>query len=237
MNSLNKHGPTLVFIFGILLLLVSMRSFFHPEMPPPAPASAPRGAPPQPAASAAQQNQVEAVRRDYKPVQLRQVKQMVSGNYADVNAQVFDNWQKAAKDHLKTVHLNMKLPDGMQFHATQEGAIKILMGAGRPDKVGFYLFTADGKFPFDKAQQALKDYFQGEMALKTNGQGSSYDNRGGFQDGTLIKGNTDKGDEFQSYFFRDPSSNKTHMVMLIDKDLGKHPAQVRQIFDSIHSSR
>jgi hypothetical protein len=234
MNSLNKHIPTIVFLLGLFLLVISMRAFFMPSSSPAVPL--PAISAPAPATEGASVQGSAPARRP-SPSYVAKFHRVAPTHVETSNHVIDDFLRQKAETHLKSVGLTMRIPKGMQFSETDDGPIRILTGSNGPKKDGLFLFSAKGNYSASRAFKYIQDYFKDEFSLSESGKPSTYSNGMGFNRMVLFKGSTSQGEEFQAYFFHDPKSGQSHMLILKDSQLSRHPAVIRQLVDSIQSAR
>lgn len=232
MKSLNKHIPTIVFLIGLGLMMLSVRAFFYPSAAPAIPAVTPLKSS-NPTSSSPESATAQRRSRSVSPSSPANFHRISPSR---PSVRVDDFLQQNARVHLKSVGLEMRMPEGMQFNETNDGPIRILMGSNGPDRTGLYLFSAKGKYSSNRAYQYMKDYFKDEFTLQDSAPATSYPSRTGLQNMTLLKGETSQGEEFQAYFFRDAARNESHLLFLKDDQLSRAPAKVRQIVDSVRSA-
>jgi len=231
MNSLNKHTPIIVFVIGLALLIFSIRTFFsvgsdnltpivNKKLPPTAPATGP---------TLKEQAQIPRV----PTVVFRPAKRPPPViNRTDPREQFLKEMKKPAQAYLAKVGLRMNVPDGFAFAEEADGPVNVLIGASEPGKTDFYFFSTKGKYPVDRANAYIKEYFAEEMKVTPKGSPTSFYSRGGFSDMTQLRGSSGKG-EYQAYYFTNKQTNQTHLMMVLNRNLNKSPARVRELVDSI----
>src|SRR5262249_49957244 len=96
----------------------------------------------------------------------------------------------------------------------------------------FYFFSTQGKYPPDRAAGYLKAYFADEMKITPKGDPQPFANRSGFKDILLLKGGSPKGD-YQAFFFTNSRTNQSHLMVILNRNIIKSPARVRELVDSI----
>ncbi|NJL24338.1 MAG: hypothetical protein HC902_03615 [Calothrix sp. SM1_5_4] len=228
MNSRYKSVPSILFLLGITVLLWSIHTFFHPEVLFHPGVSTNETRNPLPVAGMSE----PSLRHSPNVAAMTsETAKRVESEATDVLTGGLE--RRPAIDYLKEIRLAMDPPAGMHFGRQDDGPVKILLGTNSVERVGFFLFSVDGKYSVQRAEEYLKDYFKGYMALHTEGEPSSYINQAGRLEMTLLKGRTDKDEEFQAYYFLNPSANRTHLLLLVDRRLSDRPAEVRWTVDSI----
>lgn len=234
MNSLNKHTPTIVFVIGLALLIFSIRTFFHAgdesltpivnrKLPPTAPATGPTVK--EPAPPRAPTIVFRPAKRPPPAIQRTEPRETY-----------LKELKKPALAYLAKVGLRMNVPDGFAFAEETDGPVQVLIGASEPGKTDFYFFSTKGKYPVDRANGYLKDYFSEEMKVTPKGSPQAFTNRGGFPDMSQLRGHSGRG-EYQAFFFTNSKSNQTHLLMVLNRNLNKSPARVRELIDSIGRAR
>ncbi len=224
MNSLNKHVPTLVFLLGFGLLAYSIHTFFSigkkPQLTPLAngPSVVVKG----PLVKA------EGNRLSFKVAPPAQHSSRV-----DPREPFEREMKRPALEYLERVGIKMRVPDGFSFAEESDGNVQILMGASEPMKVDFYVFSAQGKYPLDRAMTYLKQYFADTHSVAPKGAPQPVRSRGSVSNMMVIKGLAGKS-EFQAYFFINKKTDQTHLLMLMNRNLLKAPARVRELVDSIN---
>lgn len=153
----------------------------------------------------------------------------------DLREEFLKELKKPAQEYFSKVGLAMSVPDGFAFAEELDGPVQVLIGASEPSKMDFYFFSAKGKYPVDKAVAYLKSYFSDEMKVSTKGTPSSFYSRGGFKDMVQIKGGSSRG-EYSAFFFSNPKSGNSHMLMILNRNINKSPARIRELVDSIRRS-
>lgn len=151
---------------------------------------------------------------------------------ADPHDEFLKEMKKPAQTYFSKVGLRMTVPDGFAFAEEGDGPVQVLIGASEPGKSDFYFFSVKGKYGVDKVNGYLKQYFADEMTITPKGSPQSFYSKGGFGDMTQLRGGTNRG-EYQAYFFTNGKSNHSHLVMLMNRNLIKSPARVRELIDSI----
>ncbi len=231
MNSLNKHVPTIVFCIGLFLLIFSIRTFFHagttPNMTPIVnrnlPANTPAGAP----RPAVQPKAAPTIQ--FRP-QPRPAPALSRINSREETLKLM---RKPAADYLKRFGLRMNIPEGYAFFEETDGPVSVLIGATAPGRNEFYFFSVKGRYNPERATTYLRQYFAEEMQISPRGAPQSFYSRGGFSDMSQMRGVTNKGGEYQAYFFTSNKGSLSHMMVLMNKQLIKSPARLREIVDSL----
>lgn len=230
MNSLNKHVPALVFLLGVGLLVYSVRAFFNPapmpymtpivnrQLPANAPATMPL-------------SKKESSRAPTIIFRSSKKGQQLAGR-PNVREEFLRELKKPALDYLTRVGLAMNVPEGFAFAEESDGPVQVLIGASEPGKMDFYFFSTQGKFPPDRAAGYLKAYFADEMKITPKGNPQPFSNRSGFKDMSLLKGGSPKGD-YQAFFFVNNKTNQSHLMVILNRNINKSPARVRELVDSI----
>ncbi len=90
-----------------------------------------------------------------------------------------------------------------------------------------------GRYNPDRAVTYMKDYFADEMKITPKGSPQSFYSRGGISDMSQMKGVTNKGGEYQAYFFTSQKGSQSHMLVLMNRQLIRSPARLREIVDSV----
>lgn len=222
MNSLNKHVPTIVFCIGLFLLIFSIRTFFHagksPNMTPIVNSNVqPREAP--------------TIR--FRP-QTRPAPAMSRLNSRDETLKLM---KKPAADYLARHGLKMNIPDDYAFFEEADGPVSVLVGASAPGRNDLFFFSVKGRYNADRATSYLREYMADEMKITPKGSAQSFYSRGGFSDMSQMRGVTNKGGEYQAYFFTSKKGSESHMLVLMNKQLIKSPARLREIVDSVSRAR
>jgi hypothetical protein len=143
--------------------------------------------------------------------------------------------RQPADQYLASVGLRMRIPDGVFFRTEKDGIVDVLLGAREPGKVGIYLFSVKGIYPPARAPGYLKEYFSEIAPIHLNAKGQSYLNKAGFKNMTLFKGTNSLGEDCLAYFFQNPKTKRSHVLLLKDHQLNRQPARVHTVVDSLRS--
>jgi hypothetical protein len=95
------------------------------------------------------------------------------------------------------------------------------------------LFTAKGKYPVDKVNQYLKQYFADEGTVAPKGTPQTFKSRSGFGDLLQLKGTVGRT-EYQAYLFSNSKSGQSHLLFLTNRQFSKAPAKLRELVDSLN---
>lgn len=144
--------------------------------------------------------------------------------------------RQPADQYLASVGLHMRIPDGVFFRTEKDGAVDVLLGASEPGKVGIYLFSVKGIYPPARAPGYLKEYFSEIEPINLSGKGQPYLNKAGFKNMTLFKGTNSAGEDCLAYFFQNPKTKRSHVLLMKDHQLNRQPARVHTIVDSLRSA-
>ncbi|MGE4133333.1 MAG: hypothetical protein AB7F86_16945 [Bdellovibrionales bacterium] len=223
MNSLNKHVPTIVFIFGLGLLLVSIRTFFNPA---PDTSLTPMAIPGAPSTTAGGPRTRPVV--IFKPTKPNPTVERSDPREALVRTQ-----EKIAYDYLDRVGLKLNLPAGYLFAQETDGPVQVLVGSSEAGRRDFFMFSTEGKYPVNRVIKFIKDYFADENGMIAKGKIGSVFTRSSFREMTLIRGSNKKGLDFQAYYFSDGKQNRSHMIVFANRLMNKQPARVREVIDSV----
>ncbi len=231
MNSLNKHVPTVVFCIGLFLLIFSIRTFFAggktnmtPIVNRNLPADTPAGLP----------TTVQDVKPKARPtIQFRPIKPAQPLSRINPREETEKAMKKPAAEYLQRFGLRMNIPEGYTFFEDEDGSVSVLVGSSSPGKPDLFFFSVKGRYNAERAVTYLKDYFADEMKIMPKGGPQSYFSRGGFSDMRQMKGVTNKGGEYQAYFFTSQKGANSHMLVLMNRQLIRSPARLREIVDSV----
>ena len=144
--------------------------------------------------------------------------------------------RQPADQYLASMGLRMRVPEGVFFRTEKDGIVDVLLGAREPGKVGMYLFSVKGIYPPARAPGYLKDYFSEIAPIHLNGKGQPYLNKAGFKNMTLFRGTNSLGEDCLAYFFQNPKTKRSHVLLLKDHQLNRQPARVHTIVDSLRSA-
>jgi hypothetical protein len=150
----------------------------------------------------------------------------------EIREEFLQELKKPALEYLSKVGLTMNVPEGFAFAEETDGPVQVLIGASEPAKMDFYFFSTKGKHPAAKASDYLKQYFADEMKVAPRGAPQPFNSRSGFKDMTLLKGGSNRGD-YQAFFFTNSKTGNSHMMLILNRNINKSPARVRELVDSI----
>lgn len=237
MNSLNKHVPTIVFCIGLFLLIFSIRTFFHPDSTPNMTPIVNRNLPANTPASAPATR--DALEPKAPPTLVFRPQQKPAPPLSRLNTreESLRLARKPAQDYLARTGLKMDLPEGYAFFEDTDGPVNVLVGQSAPGKNDFFLFSVKGRYNPDRAITYLKDYLADDMKLTPKGGHQAFFSRGGFSDMSQMRGVTNKGGEYLAYFFTSGKGAQSHMLVLMNKQITKVPARLREIVDSVTKAR
>jgi hypothetical protein len=224
MNSWDKHIPKLVFAFGLLLLIAALFVFFggRPEKP-----SASSDLPP-PAVELSGTLRQKLNERPWMSLPPAAESKPRLSNPEPIEGPLF-------KNHLRAVGLTMRQPERMVFAETRARGLNVLVGTGQSGQPELILFSGRGKWKPNKTKATLEEQFRHD-GLRAK-EISKMNSRGGLGTMTVVKGLIRDFDEFQAFAFYAERPKVSHILVLIGRDLSKHPASVRQVIDSISVSR
>lgn len=224
MNSWDKHIPKLIFTFGLLLLIAALVVFLgdHSEKP-----SANSDLPPPSVELSGTVRQKLNERPWLSPPPVAESRPQPPSP-DPVETPLF-------KNHLHAVGLAMRQPERMVFAETRARGLNVLVGTGQSGQPELILFSGRGKWRADKTKATLEEQFRREGLRVKNV--SKMNSRGGLGTMTVVKGSIRDFDEFQAFAFYAEKPKVSHILVLIGRDLSKHPASVRQLIDSIKVSR
>lgn len=234
MNSLNKHVPTVVFCVGLFLLIFSIRTFFaggksnmtpivNRSLPPDAPAGLPTAA--------------QTVQPKARPsIQFRPLKPTQPLPRLNPREETEKAMKKPAVEYLEKFKLRMNVPDGYTFFTEEDGPVSVLIGSSSPGKNDLFFFSVKGRHKAERAVTYLKDYFADEMKIQPKGAPQTFYSRGGLTDMNQMKGVTNKGGEYQAYFFTHQKRSHSHLLVLMNRQLIRSPARLRELVDSVAKS-
>ncbi len=138
-------------------------------------------------------------------------------------------------NHLRKIGMTMRTPEKMAFGETKSRGAEVLVGTDISGMPKLYLFSMKRKLKPEQAKSMIEDQFQ-EDGLRVR-KISSMNSRGGVGVMTVLKGLTRGNEEFQAYSFSAGKKGYSHMLILVDSELSRKPARVRQLIDSISASR
>jgi len=225
MKSLNQHVPTIVFVIGFCLLAFAMRTFFHPSVDPTL-IPLPKQELPLPASEGDRLKNTSSLL-------LRAGHLAKPANRLESAQAVAKEKRRAADEFFAHTGLRMRIPDGYSFYQDSDGPVQVLVGSSEPGKRDFYFFATKGKYPAARGGQYLKDYFADEFVIKVNGKPQNFLNRSAYNEMIQFKAMTERGVEVQAFFFFDAKLNETCMLVLMNKNLSRQPARIKEIVDSL----
>jgi hypothetical protein len=247
MNS-PKHLPAFVFIMGFSLLMYSMYVFFlgsapvaespglssavletsRPEAPKP---EEPKPEEPEPEQSVKSEPPPKPIPLP-KPPRITELDRTVE--ISDTTARdIRDAARKPAEAYLQKAGVKMNVPDDHRYRESKDGSVEILIGTNSDGKEDFYMFTFNKKSEPVKMQKYVATYFADQAEYKMKGKPETHRNRLGLKDLMLFKGTNSDGEEFQAYSFINSKANRSHIVLLKEKDLSRQPAKIRLVVDSM----
>lgn len=151
----------------------------------------------------------------------------------EVQKIVRDQPLRLARGHLQAIGLQMNIPEQLQYGETGDDEYEILFGSNGHGKVGFLLFSTKRNLTADKFRAYFEAYAKDGLDVKTKGKGRAFPNRSGVGEITQFAGTAGRGDEFQAFFFHNKKTKRVHLLVLMDRQLSRHPAQIRLTVDSI----
>lgn len=224
MNSWDKHIPKLVFAFGLLLLVAALFVFFGGRSEK---QSASSDLPP-PAVELSGTVRQKLNERPWMSPPIAAESKPRPNNPEPIEGPLF-------KNHLRAVGLTMRQPERMVFAETRARGLNVLVGTGQSGQPELILFSGRGKWNPNKTKATLEEQFRHD-GLRAK-EVSKMNSRGGLGTMTVVKGSIRDFDEFQAFAFYAEKPKVSHILVLIGRDLSKHPASVRQVVDSISVSR
>lgn len=231
-KSLNKYVPAFVFLVGIGLLSYSMLVFFtysSPDLLTPVvkPKTIKR-------ADSESASVTDRMLQPAPPELIFHPKGMPKSEpTTPLREDLLREIRKPAKDFLKKVGLDLKIPENLFFHEEKLGPVQILQGSSQRGKTEFYLFSVKGRYPPARATNFIRDYFIQELRPGARIRSENHVSRSSFGKMTLLKGSFSRNEEFQAFFFVDTRSNRSNLLMLVDNQLSRQPARVSALVNSL----